>query len=88
MKTRAKHFKTTSVFLALLAALNILSIQALAASLSSLQGAVQVKRYAVSNPYENVDWQSFGQYKANFHTHTTNSDGGNTTAKIIVWYIS
>jgi hypothetical protein len=29
----------------------------------------------VLNPYQNVNWQSFHKYKANLHTHTTNSDG-------------
>jgi len=30
--------------------------------------------YIVS-PYKNVNWSTFGQYKASLHTHTTNSDG-------------
>jgi hypothetical protein len=30
----------------------------------------------VVNPYAKVDWQKTKQYKANFHTHTSNSDGG------------
>ena len=29
----------------------------------------------VLNPYQNVNWASFNKYKANLHTHTTNSDG-------------
>lgn len=32
-------------------------------------------RWDINNPYEQVDWQNNGQYKANFHTHTTHSDG-------------
>ncbi len=32
----------------------------------------------VMNPYENVDWKNTGRYKANFHMHTTNSDGSFT----------
>jgi len=27
--------------------------------------------YKIGNPYTNVDWQKNGQYKANFHTHTS-----------------
>ncbi|MCL2326232.1 MAG: hypothetical protein FWC40_07065 [Proteobacteria bacterium] len=34
--------------------------------------------YDISSPYSNVDWSSFGQYKAAHHTHTTYSDGSNT----------
>ncbi len=29
----------------------------------------------IDNPYAEVDWESHGQHKANFHTHTTRSDG-------------
>lgn len=32
-------------------------------------------RWEISNPYLEVDWSQHEQYKANFHTHTTNSDG-------------
>lgn len=31
--------------------------------------------WKIENPYEQVDWDSYNQYKANFHTHTTLSDG-------------
>lgn len=29
----------------------------------------------IDNPYDQVNWSEDGQYKANFHTHTTRSDG-------------
>jgi hypothetical protein len=29
----------------------------------------------IDNPYASVDWENHQQYKANFHTHTTRSDG-------------
>lgn len=31
--------------------------------------------YTIVNPYETVDWDTWGVYKANLHTHSTNSDG-------------
>lgn len=31
--------------------------------------------YQISNPYAEVNWEEWGQYKANLHTHTTASDG-------------
>ena len=31
--------------------------------------------WQISNPYDVVDWETHVHYKANFHTHTTNSDG-------------
>lgn len=39
--------------------------------------------YFIVNPYSTVNWASFGQYKADFHSHTTESDGGNTAAEMI-----
>ncbi|TVR99554.1 MAG: hypothetical protein EA423_12490 [Phycisphaerales bacterium] len=33
------------------------------------------QRQLVLNPYEGVNWQETGRYRANFHTHTTVSDG-------------
>lgn len=32
-------------------------------------------QWRVQNPYDGVDWHADRQYKANFHTHTTKSDG-------------
>lgn len=39
--------------------------------------------YVISNPYETVDWSTFGQFKANFHSHTTESDGAHTPKEMI-----
>ena len=41
------------------------------------------------NPYEEIDWQTVNQYKANFHTHTTQSNDasdGFTTAYVVDRY--
>jgi hypothetical protein len=40
----------------------------------------------VVNPYENVDWQETNRYKANFHMHTTNSDGKFTGDYVVDTY--
>lgn len=40
----------------------------------------------VRNPYAAVDWSTFGRYKANLHTHTTESDGELTPAEAIDMY--
>ncbi|MBV1757671.1 MAG: hypothetical protein KMY55_07480 [Dethiosulfatibacter sp.] len=39
--------------------------------------------YEIINPYETVDWENFGQYKANFHNHTFESDGSASPAAMI-----
>lgn len=39
--------------------------------------------YFILNPYESVDWNTYGQYKAGFHAHTTESDGCNTPKEMI-----
>lgn len=40
----------------------------------------------IENPYEEIDWELYGQYKANLHTHTTLSDGKVDPAGVIDMY--
>ncbi len=40
------------------------------------------------NPYSSVDWSSWQQYKANFHTHTNRSDGSYDPGRVIDYYSS
>jgi hypothetical protein len=37
---------------------------------------------SVINPYFSVDWANYGQFKANFHSHSVESDGGNQPAEM------
>ncbi len=39
--------------------------------------------YTITNPYENVDWNTYGQFKANLHAHSSDSDGSNTTKEMV-----
>ena len=39
--------------------------------------------YAINNPYETVDFDNWGQYKADLHCHTTASDGDNTLTEMV-----
>jgi len=39
--------------------------------------------YTIVNPYAAVDWSTWGQYKANLHTHSTVSDGGEDFAAMV-----
>ena len=41
----------------------------------AVDGVDQPPVWEITNPYRTVDWESHGRHKANFHTHTTNSDG-------------
>ncbi len=38
------------------------------------------------NPYADVNWSTYGQYKGNYHTHTTNSDGRDSPSVVISEY--
>jgi hypothetical protein len=40
----------------------------------------------ISNPYSSIDWTTINQYKANLHTHTTESDGLFSVADTIDYY--
>jgi hypothetical protein len=42
--------------------------------------------WEIQNPYENINWDRHGQYKANFHTHTTRSDGRMNPQTVIDHY--
>lgn len=44
------------------------------------------KTYAITNPYETVDWNTWGHYKANLHAHSTVSDGEDTFVDTIEEY--
>ena len=43
--------------------------------------------WIIHNPYQSVHWQTVSRYQANFHTHTTMSDGDGTPADVIDRYI-
>jgi hypothetical protein len=38
-------------------------------------GDTDSSKFAITSPYDAVNWDTFGQYKAALHTHTVNSDG-------------
>ena len=38
--------------------------------------------YAITNPYADVDWDTYSAYKADLHSHTIASDGSNTTKEM------
>ena len=40
----------------------------------------------ITNPYENVNWAQYGQYRTQLHTHTTASDGADTLAAVVEAY--
>ena len=56
----------------------VLTVSALSLSASAAPAKINI-----TNPYENVNWTSYGQYKANFHAHSTNSDGANLTEEMV-----
>ena len=31
--------------------------------------------FTINSPYANVNWETYGQYKADFHAHSNESDG-------------
>ncbi len=39
--------------------------------------------YAITNPYDDVDWTAYNTYKADLHSHTNASDGDNTIKEMI-----
>lgn len=39
--------------------------------------------YAITNPYDDVDWATYNAYKADLHSHTNASDGDNTLKEMV-----
>ena len=40
----------------------------------------------ITNPYDGVNWATYGQYRTQLHTHTTASDGSGTLAEVVEAY--
>ena len=59
----------------LLLCLFIVSVSLVPAASAQTQTESQTKKFIITNPYEQVDWDSWGTYKAQLHCHTNASDG-------------
>ena len=55
-------------------------------SASAAQNITGTKSYTITNPYATVNWNTWGHYKANLHTHSTVSDGEDAFADVIEAY--
>lgn len=70
---------TALMLTAAVTAANALSMPVFAAEIP----AGYEKDYHITSPYEQVDWDTYHQYKADFHAHSTNSDGGELTNDMV-----
>jgi hypothetical protein len=63
-------------------------VTTLAAGLFTFRATAQaeVERNLILNPYAGVNWNTTLRHKANFHTHTTESDGGMDPGRVIDEY--
>ena len=39
------------------------------------QDGIGVLDFTINSPYASVNWETYGQYKADFHAHSNESDG-------------
>jgi len=79
MKQQKMYKQIAAVIFALILTVSTCGASVFAANVD----AHSVKFYDIANPYEYVNWSSFGQYKADFHAHSFNSDGSNTVAQMV-----
>ncbi|NMP38054.1 MAG: hypothetical protein GX051_08060 [Clostridiales bacterium] len=56
----------------------VLCAAALLISVASIGASAAEVDYVINNPYADVNWQTYSQYKADLHSHTTASDGSDT----------
>ena len=62
--------------------LSVLMIFSTAAISASAEESA-AKNYIITDPYENVDWDSWTAYKAQLHCHSTASDGFLTVKEVV-----
>ena len=53
----------------------VLSAVIVALTMAPMMACAVDKNYIITNPYEEIDWDSWGEYKTQLHCHTTASDG-------------
>lgn len=53
----------------------ILSVVLVALTMAPMLVTANEKNYIIDNPYEEIDWDSWGEYKTQLHCHTNASDG-------------
>jgi len=78
MKNQKRHTKLIILILTVILITGIPGISAFSVSQEN-----EPAFYDIISPYENVDWNAFGQFKAALHVHSTKSDGKNTQAEMI-----
>jgi len=83
MKIHTTTIKKVSVMSTLLAVILVVSMFTGAISMATAATTGQSGNFVITSPYANVDWNTYGQYKADFHSHSTNSDGSNTVAQMV-----
>ena len=66
MKTFSKSKKALSV---------ILSAVIVLLAMTPMVALADEKNYIITNPYEEIDWDTWGDYKTQLHCHTNASDG-------------
>jgi len=62
--------------------LTLLPVAAFAGETTPAVGSIT--EFDVVNPYENVDWDTYGRYRAALHIHTTRSDGSASVAETVL----
>lgn len=70
--------KITALILSVLIAVSALGISAAAADTQQTE-----KDFIITDPYAAVDWDSWGAYKTQLHSHTTASDGYQTIHEFV-----
>jgi len=66
--------------------LAVLVAAALLGSMTALFASAATAEIKITNPYEGVNWGTYGQFRTQLHTHTTASDGAHTLAQMVEAY--
>ena len=63
--------------------LSVLMCIALVATTAVSAFAASDVDYAITNPYDDIDWNTYNAYKADLHSHTNASDGDDTLKAMV-----
>jgi len=89
--------RTLCKFFALVAVITLISVFVISCGEDDIAGSRFVDNdfylgngsgylFDIRSPYQNVNWDTFGQFKAAQHAHTINSDGSGTMEQVLKVY--
>ena len=69
--------------LTLLIMISLLTVFVISCNNDDNDDKITGQMFEITSPYDALNWENYGQYKAALHVHTTNSDGGGSMQTVV-----